>query len=376
MELGPAGPLTSMGERLRRSRRDLGLSTRAVVERLKPRTALSHQTLTNYEKNLTRPPIDVMSALSDLYERPLTWFLSGGACMTGVKYRNLKSKVGVRDRHRFEGECERWLEAYTVIERHLDQPLRATMTFRLGSGEDAAEGAYRLRQELDLGDDDRVESVIDILESLGVRVLETYTELAIDGLAANRGSEHVVVLNARVAHDRARMNAAHELGHLVSGDCDTEGPEGASQEKAAFEFASNLLLTRSMLEEAFARQSVVDMVKFKERFGISLHAMVYRAQQEGLISSGQAKHLWIEFAKRGWKTREPGSVWADRATRFEALIDSALVGQRATLTELALVAGVREDELKRRLAHATGAEAYDAKKENHPAEGHRLRVVG
>ena len=47
--------------------------------------------------------------------------------------------------------------------------------------------------------------------------------------------------------------------------------------------------------------------------------MVYRAQESGIINESTSKWLWMEFARRGWRTQEPGHVRPDRATRFEQL---------------------------------------------------------
>lgn len=367
---------STLGERLRAARVATGLSTRAVVDKIRRFAPISHATLANYERDLTRPPIDVVTALATLYQRPLNWFLGDGPSLSGVRYRNLKSKVGVRDRQRFEGDCLRWLDAYALIESYLGEGLKADLKFEAKPGEAPAETATRLRREaLNLDDEDRLPSVVEVLERLGVRVMEVETELTVDGLAGRRGDEFAVVLNMKVSNDRARMNAAHELGHVVRGDCKSSKEEDSKEEKAAFEFASHLLLTSAMLKEAFRRKSVVDLVRYKERFGISLAAMVYRGQAEHLIEESEARNLWIEFSKRGWRVREPGTVWADRATRFEALVDGALVQGRATLPELAGVAGVREGELRRRLALATGADDYDAGQEEGLADRQGLRLV-
>ncbi len=372
--LQPNGRGLRVGERLRMARQAKGLSTRAAAEKLKPHLEVSHATLASYERDLTRPPIDLMSALATLYDRPLNWFLGSGPSLSGVRYRNLKSKVGVRDRHQFEGECQRWIDAYIAIEQFLGEPLSATLSFRPLPEEAPAAVASRFRREiLNLDNSEPLKSVVDILEQLGVRVMEAHTELSIDGMAARIDDEHVVFLKGSVTNDRARMNAAHELAHIILGDCGAEHDE--DDEREAFEFASHLLLTNEMLAAAFKRKSVVDMVKFKERFGISLAAMVYRAKEQSIIRDAEAKFLWIEFSKRGWRSKEPGQVWSDRSYRFEALVDSALVEQRASLAELARVANVRESELKRRLAFATGCEEYDAEQEETDTSHQRLRIV-
>jgi Zn-dependent peptidase ImmA (M78 family) len=193
-----------------------------------------------------------------------------------------------------------------------------------------------------------------VLERFGIRVLENRTELRIDGLAAKYDGEYVVVLNPAVSNDRTRLNAAHELAHILYGDCETEGVEDSTAEQRAFEFASHLLLPNSQLKKAIEGESMVRLVQFKERFGISLAAMIFRAEKLGFIRKPTAKMLWIEFARRGWKTNEPGQVRPDRATRFEQLIDEALTSGKFSLKELADLAGARPEAIRERLNFAMG----------------------
>jgi Zn-dependent peptidase ImmA (M78 family) len=112
---------------------------------------------------------------------------------------------------------------------------------------------------------------------------------------------------------------------------------------------------------------MVRLVQFKERFGISLAAMVYRADRLGFITKGEAKMLWIEFARRGWKSNEPGSVRPDRATRFEQLIDEVLGSGKMSLKEVADSAGVRPEAIRERLNYAMGIPA-DSGPEDEGAE--------
>ena len=371
----------TLGEKLKQSRQAVGLSTRAVAEKIKGIAAVSHATIANYEKDASQPPVDVLAAMASVYQRPINWFLGDGPMLRGVRYRNLKSKVGVRARQQFEGEVQRWLDAYLAIERHLDMPLDREQNaegsrlarFEADPEESPRATAARLRKALGLEDDAPVMSVIDILEQSGVRTLEMDTDLAIDGMAAALGEEHVVVLSHESSADRARLTAAHELGHVIRGDC-SDGQESKAEERAAFEFASHLLLTSKMLAAAFKRKSVVDLVRFKERYGISLAAMVYRAQEEGVIREDEAKRLWIAFAQRGWKTKEPGRVMADRPNRFESLIAHAVEEKQLTFKALADIGGVREHELRHRLDMALNAEEVH-EEEDATTAGHRLRLV-
>src|SRR5262249_47974550 len=149
-----------------------------------------------------------------------------------------------------------------------------------------------------------------------------------------------VVLNPNTASERGRLNAAHELGHILYGDCDHETNDDEKVETRVFEFASSLLISDEDLRYAFTGKSVVRLVTYKELFGISLQAMIYRAQRARIIPESEAKWLWIEFAKRGWRTKEPGYVRKERATRFEQLLEGALAENKLTMREAATLMAV------------------------------------
>jgi Zn-dependent peptidase ImmA (M78 family)/DNA-binding XRE family transcriptional regulator len=350
----------SLGDKIRCARLATGMSTRLAAERISRRLnrAVSHTTLVNYEKDKYAPGIDVLAAMSSEFDRPINWFLDFGPQLTGVTYRNLKSKVTARDRHRYEALAQRWVEAYRRLEHRISEPLiDASDGFRANPGQSGESLARDLRLKLGLDFDDPVPSTIELMEWFGIRVMELRTDLAIDAMAAMYGDEHVVILNPMVSNDRCRLNAAHELAHVQFRDCKGQSELSAIEiENRAFEFASHLLLPSKQLKSAFEGQSVVRLVRFKERFGISLAAMLYRAEHTGILSKSQARQLWIEFARRGWRRREPGYVRPDRSTRFEQLLEKAMATEGMTLGQVARCLALREEEVRARIDSAIGAE--------------------
>lgn len=345
---------SELGLRLKQAREAVGMSTRHVVTLLPKNITVSHVTLTNYEAGRHQAPLDLLAALADVYHRPINWFLERGPMLTGIRYRNKKSKIGVRELSRFEAIAQHWLGAYRRLDEWLGQP-RRKRHFDIGETT-GAEAATVVRKYLGLNDCDPVQSVVDVMEMAGIRVLELPTALAIDAMSARLGDEDVVVLNPNVPNDRSRLNTAHELGHVFFCDCgETKRVNYEVSEKRAFEFASHFLLTRRMLWEAFQGRSMVRLVQFKERFGISLAAMIYRAEAEKILSGRVAKQLWIEFAKRGWRRREPGRVSEDRATRFEQILEAVILKNNLTWQKAVTLTGVREDELRQRINLALGA---------------------
>ena len=273
--------------------------------------------------------MDVLAALAQLYDRPLNWFLTESLTLGNIRYRNRKSRVKQVDLARYESHAVKWLQAYRSLEATLQKPLEGNLAgFKFDPDESGADAARRLREDkLGLKPDDKIDSVADLLERLGVRAIELPTDLAVDGLAAiavaDEGDEYVVALNSTMSSDRARLNAAHEVGHVLAGDCDSDDIDNRGpKEDRAFDFASHLLLTDEMLDIAFQEKSMVRLVQFKERFGISVAAMICRAKDLGLITETVTKRIWIEISKRGWRQNEPGHVAEDRSVRFERLLDA------------------------------------------------------
>jgi Zn-dependent peptidase ImmA (M78 family) len=357
----------TLAGKLKTARSLTGMSTRAVAAKLGGRFTISHATVANYESGRTVPPMDVLAALADLYGRPINWFLERGKGLTAVRYRNLKSRSKVSELHRYEAEVQRWIDGYVALEARLGKPLAPSVDpFRPKANTTPEDVSREVRRRVGISEDEPVPSVVDVLERFGVRVLENRTDLKIDGLAAKYGEDSVVVLNPSASNDRTRLNAAHELAHVLLG-----GPDGADAAKAAeqraFEFASHLLLPNRQLKNAFQGKSMVRLVQFKERFGIPLAAMVYRAERLTFVTKPEAKHLWAEFARRGWRSNEPAIVRPDRATRFEQLIDEGLLGGRFSLKEVADLCGVRPEAIRERLNDAMGIREDDAPRQEEGA---------
>jgi len=343
----------SLSMRLESARKGSGMSTRAVAELVGKRGyTISHATIANYERGKTVPTLEVVATLADVYALPVNWFLQRDAVMTSVCYRALK-KVSAREKREFEGKTQCWLDGYRRLEVKLCDVLSNKLDdFRVRKTEPGVRVAERLRERLELGDRP-VASIIDVLHQFGVRVLSLDTSAAIDGLAAKLEDQLVIVLNSALPNDRVRLNAAHELGHHLYSDLASgrELPE-SEREKVAFEFASHFIMPVSKLRAAFDGSSMLRLIEYKRRYGISLAAMIYRAKKAELLSEKVYRMLWREFARRGWRKTEPGDVGADRPVRFEQMLESAI--QRGVLTwaQAARVTGIPEGQLREQLAKA------------------------
>lgn len=376
------GAPLGLGQRLLEARKGAGLSARAAVEQLPSRLKVSHTGLLKFERDELRPKLDLLVALATIYERPVDWFLSRSDVLTCVHYRNVPSRTTAGEKAAFESRAAYWLTGYRRIEAKVKaaKPASVINQLREWKDESAADAASAIRKwVLKIEPDQPVVSAIDFLEiKVGARVIEIDSESRIDGLAATLRDEHVVVLNDSLSNDRLRTSALHEAAHIIRGDCELDSCETKEQERWAFDFASHLLLPSIMLRQAFDGKSMLRLLQFKERFGISIASMVYRAEREHLLSKAEARWLWIQFSKRGWKRVEPGRVWADRATRFDSLLETALREKKMSMGEIAQIMNVTEREVRRRLerryseASSIGDLAHEQREQSPQVVGLRL----
>jgi len=341
-----------LGKKLRAARAATGKSTRTVAREATIKgIPMSHATLANYERGDTMPSLPTLKLLARIYECPLEQLMEDTPALSGIRYRALKS-VRVSDRRHFEGEATRWSYVYFELETILGRPLRGE-SFEAKPSTKPADLAAQVRNELGLGDKP-IPSVVRLLEKFGIRVLQVESTARIDGLAAMYGDAPVVALNPKLSSDRFRFNAAHELGHHLYEDWRDEDGKDHDGDDRAHEFASHLLIPDSKIEDAFEGFSMVRLVRYKELYGVSLAAMIYRGKQAELIEQKDYERIWREFGRLGWRKREPGFVPPDYSSRLEQLIERAIHDKAMSFGDVARLAAVDERVIQARVMEAIG----------------------
>lgn len=342
----------NLGEKLRAARVATGKSTRvAARESSMKGIPMSHATLANYERGETMPAMPTLRLLAVIYQYPIEQLLGDTPALAGIRYRALKS-VRVKDRRHFEGEATRWGYLYFELENVLDRPLNG-VRLPTKDGESGAALANRVRTVMELGKGP-VPSVVRLLEKFGIRVIQVESGARIDGIAAMYGEAPIVALNPSSSNDRFRFNAAHELGHHLYEDWRQEDGNDHDGDDRAHDFASHLLIPDSEIKKAFEGFSMVRLVRYKEIFGVSLAAMIYRGKQLDLIKQKDYERIWREFGRLGWRTREPGNVRSDYSSRLEQLIEQAIHDKEMSYRDIARLASVEENVIRSRVLEAIG----------------------
>lgn len=215
------------------------------------------------------------------------------------------------------------LQQLTSTEQHLD--VEEILVNSLDAAEKAAE---TVRAKWNLGTEP-VSSVVDVLESHLIHVLQIHAHERFDGIAAiaevqgqDRINAAMVVTRADVPGERQRLNLTHELGHIV-----LRPAPGLNTEKMAFRFGAALLAPAETLKrEVGTRRSAIgidELLILKQRFGMSVQALLYRFRDLKIINESYYKEWCMQINRIGWKKREPKELAPEQPTWFRKSVHHA-----------------------------------------------------
>lgn len=337
---------TTFGERLRRARTMRGYSLRGLADALE-RQPVSHSALQKYEKDQARPDSRVLLALSSaLNLRPDYFFEPCPVALEKVEFRK-RTKLGIKKRKQIEEEARAFFERYAEIERILDIETPPLPRYELveckpeSLGDAVEDVALKMRGQWKLGLHP-VANVAEMLEENGVKLKEIEAPDSFDGFAGWADGSPVIVLAQWLDQDlpRKRMTALHELGHLVLGLPGNLGPK--KLEGLSYRFAGAMLLPAEAFRDEMGggrprkRFSLRELTALKEQWGISIKAILKRAETLGLLTRDNyvAAMKWYNAQNMGQGER---GCWAgsERSTRFEQLVHRAAAMEVITRSKAA-----------------------------------------
>lgn len=182
------------------------------------------------------------------------------------------------------------------------------------------EAAWLTREALDLPEDEPIPHIIHAVERAGVPVVVAdvgMPDAKHDAFSVWVGEFHeqpLVVARPVNSWERTRWSVAHELGHLVL----HRGVPEQGAEEDANRFAGEFLLPGKILVEEWpSAVTLSTLMPLKQRWQMSLAALIMHGRAHGLIDEERAVGLFKQLSARRdpntgvtWKNQEPG--WADR----------------------------------------------------------------
>lgn len=286
--------------RLTQARRLAGLTKKDVAERLGVTPAAVGQ----YETGVSRPRPDLLPQLAKVLEVPVEFFIAGRPSQrldsSMAHFRALRS-TPKSQRERALAFAEQVWELTYALERRVQLPPVDLPGFAGGEvhpglalPSEPVAAAQELRRQWGLGDGP-VTHLVRRMEVHGIVVVlptEADTAAATVDAFSSRSARPLVVLTRNRANDvyRHRFTAAHELGHLV---LHSDATGDSRQEREADAFAAEFLTPQaSILPLLPRRMDLGHLAGLRRTWGVSVHSLVYRCRDLGVISDTTASRTY------------------------------------------------------------------------------------
>lgn len=344
---------TLFAERFKSARLLNGLSLQEVADKLDNK--ITRQAIYRYEKGEVIPDSIMLEELSKVFCVRSDFFFRPIKVEIGeVEYRKLqlpaKEETIIKEKTR--DYLSRYLEIEEILSIKVDfvNPLEGFAAVSEYSHVNNL--ALQLRQEWKLGDG-AIANVAELLEDKHIKVVKLKGHTDFDGLQTYvNGTIPVIAYNElrNKNKDRIRFTLLHELAHLLL-KFDPKLTH-MRMEKLCHQFAGAMLLPeKALVQEIGAsrnRLELMELGNIKKQYGISMQAIVMRANACGIVGDKYKKEFFDLFESNGWRSDEPINYNNNEESgRFEQLIYRALAEELISISKAAALMNLSIQEFKK-----------------------------
>ncbi|QEC52817.1 Zn-dependent peptidase ImmA (M78 family) [Anseongella ginsenosidimutans] len=304
---------------------------------------VSKQALHKYEKGEVIPDSEKISLLSDVLNvRPDYFFREMKVELGAIEYRKLK-KMPAKEGHKVIEQTRECLSRYLELEEILgiaqefSNPLKDFP--EVSTHDQVDEAATRLRTEWGLGTGP-IFNIPELFEDKHIKVVEIDADVSFDGMQTwvNGETIPVIAYNKNIANklDRIRFTLLHELAHLLL-KIDKSLTDG-QKERLCHQFAGAVLLPKNTLlvelGQRRSRLSINELGNIKKQYGISMQALVMRANACGIVNSHYTSQFFNLMKQMNWRKEEPIAYeGVERSNRFDQLLYRALAEELISVSK-------------------------------------------
>jgi Zn-dependent peptidase ImmA (M78 family)/transcriptional regulator with XRE-family HTH domain len=336
-----------VGSRLAQARQARGLNGTELADLL----GISSQSVSQYEHGKQSPSPEMLTLISDKLNMPLSYFTRGIAHIEGnaIFWRGKTTATrAARDRAEIRliwlKEIIDYLAEFFEFPT-LDLPkIELPQDFREVDTDflEAAAAALRSHWGLDEGPmpdlllEMENNGIIVSRINVGAEKLDAFSQWS-----SIYQIPFVVLGRDKASAVRQRFDAAHEIAHLLlHKSIDPKRLNTAADykilEDQAHYFASALLLPAEQFTDDLWTSTLDAMLSLKERWRVSVAAMIKRCEALNLINDENTRRLWINYNRRGWRKAEPfdGKLEKERPRLLRRSFNQLLGEGGQTVTQI------------------------------------------
>jgi len=288
-----------------------GLTQKQVAESI----GTQQGTISKIEAGLAAPADSILEKIAESLDYPIEFFYQqdrvfgfNSAVFFHRKRQALPDRI-LRKIHAFMNitrmRVARLLRSSEVSTVSAFQ--RIELTDYAGSATDSsgsAEEVARLMRAAWMIPHGAIRNVTELIESAGGIVIRmnfgTRQADAVSEWVPGYPPIFLVNGDAGIPGDRLRLTLAHEIAHVL-----LHRYPNPDMEHEANEFAAEFLMPRKEIKASLYSLTLAKLVQLKRIWKVSMAALVQRAFELGTITDAQRRYLYINMAKRGYRTREP-----------------------------------------------------------------------
>lgn len=312
---------------------------------------LTPHAILRYESGENEPTLPVVQRLARVLQFPIDFFFDPEIDTPHEDAASFRSMSAMSARER-DAALAAGALAYLMsdwVDRRFDLPAPDLIDL---SDEEPEVAARSLRESWALGEQP-IRNMVHLLESKGVRVFSmAENTLTVDAFSVWRGNTPFIFLNTAKTAEHSRLDAAHELGHLVQHK--HGGPKGRKAEEQANQFASSFLMpSESVLSELPRIHTLNQIIEAKKIWSVSVMALIYRLNKMKIMSDWQYRMFCIDATDKGYRTAEPFSITRETSVVWQKVL-TTLWTERVTKADIALSLHLPGEEIENLLFGLTG----------------------
>lgn len=302
-------PAKLIPERIREAREARGLTAEQMADLLE----VSRQAVAQFETGQAAPSPSTFRKIIAHTSQPLSFFTTVPARVgepTTTFFRSLK-RMEQTQRKRIGRRLQWASDIVNLLERFIEIPVvnlpQIDFDPLVDGDEEIEDAAEKLREHWNLCGGPIID-LTGVLENNGVIVVREKVRCSdMDAVSCWISGRPLVLLSEEVTSGpRDLFNLAHELAHLIlHSSVEVNSSNLSSLEKQANRFASAFLLPRVEFSREVLGSSVLYFKTLKERWGVSIAAMIYRSKDLGVLSDNQCSYLFKQMNIRKIRKIEP-----------------------------------------------------------------------